>query len=190
MADFSGLRSCTWTELPAHLVHNSSAVSGDSAASSCDLTLLTCLLIASYRFCIIPLLAALHGKDKKLWRRKWNSEAIHVLKKKFIICKLILFLPFKNLRKVNKLHYLFVFVPLTVSAGAAHKQTPLKTVVPKARNVTAPSAHAGQRKVLSALVKTVGSDLKWDNCPSTNQKWCFPVCSSFHPDRQACCWCG
>uniref|UniRef100_A0A672Z1F6 Microtubule associated tumor suppressor 1a n=1 Tax=Sphaeramia orbicularis TaxID=375764 RepID=A0A672Z1F6_9TELE len=39
-----------------------------SAGSSCDLTLLTCLLIGSYRFCIIPLLAALNGNYRKLWR--------------------------------------------------------------------------------------------------------------------------
>uniref|UniRef100_A0A4W6BQX0 Uncharacterized protein n=1 Tax=Lates calcarifer TaxID=8187 RepID=A0A4W6BQX0_LATCA len=41
-----------------------------SAASSCDLTLMTCLLIGSYRFCIIPLLAAFNGRDRKLWRSK------------------------------------------------------------------------------------------------------------------------
>uniref|UniRef100_A0A3Q3W7K8 Uncharacterized protein n=1 Tax=Mola mola TaxID=94237 RepID=A0A3Q3W7K8_MOLML len=35
-----------------------------SAASSCDLSLLTCMLIGSYRFCIIPLLAALNEKDR------------------------------------------------------------------------------------------------------------------------------
>lgn len=70
MADFTGLRSCTWTEFPAHPAENSSSVTQNSTASSCDLTLLTCLLIGSYRFCIIPLLAVFSGKDKKLLRSK------------------------------------------------------------------------------------------------------------------------
>uniref|UniRef100_A0A3P9BFK8 Uncharacterized protein n=1 Tax=Maylandia zebra TaxID=106582 RepID=A0A3P9BFK8_9CICH len=57
MAGYTGLRSCTWTEFPAHVFNSSSLLTQGSAASSCDLTLLTCLLIGSYRFCIIPLLA-------------------------------------------------------------------------------------------------------------------------------------
>lgn len=70
MAAYTGLRSCTWTEFPAHVFTNSSLVAQGSAGSNCDLTLLTCLLIGSYRFCIIPLLAAFNGKDRKLWRSK------------------------------------------------------------------------------------------------------------------------
>uniref|UniRef100_A0A3Q4I856 Uncharacterized protein n=1 Tax=Neolamprologus brichardi TaxID=32507 RepID=A0A3Q4I856_NEOBR len=59
MAGYTGLRSCTWTEFPAHVFNSSSLLAQGSAASSCDLTLLTCLLIGSYRFCIIPLLAGI-----------------------------------------------------------------------------------------------------------------------------------
>lgn len=70
MAGYTGLRSCTWTEFPAHVFNSSSLLTQGSAASSCDLTLLTCLLIGSYRFCIIPLLAAFNGKDRNLWRSK------------------------------------------------------------------------------------------------------------------------
>uniref|UniRef100_A0A3B4EQ83 Uncharacterized protein n=1 Tax=Pundamilia nyererei TaxID=303518 RepID=A0A3B4EQ83_9CICH len=68
MAGYTGLRSCTWTEFPAHVFNSSSLLTQGSAASSCDLTLLTCLLIGSYRFCIIPLLAAFNGKERNLWR--------------------------------------------------------------------------------------------------------------------------
>uniref|UniRef100_A0A3Q0SS55 Uncharacterized protein n=1 Tax=Amphilophus citrinellus TaxID=61819 RepID=A0A3Q0SS55_AMPCI len=64
MAGYTGLRSCTWTEFPAHVFNSSALLTQGSAASSCDLTLLTCLLIGSYRFCIIPLLAAFNGKDR------------------------------------------------------------------------------------------------------------------------------
>uniref|UniRef100_A0A672HRE1 Uncharacterized protein n=1 Tax=Salarias fasciatus TaxID=181472 RepID=A0A672HRE1_SALFA len=70
MAGYTGLRSCTWTEYPAHFFNNSSLLAEGSAASNCDLTLLTCLLIGSYRFCIVPLLAAVNGKNCNLWRRK------------------------------------------------------------------------------------------------------------------------
>ncbi|XP_071313910.1 microtubule-associated tumor suppressor 1 homolog A isoform X3 [Trachinotus anak] len=68
MAGYTGLRSCTWTEYPSHVFNNSSLMTQGSAASNCDLTLMTCLLIGSYRFFIIPLLAAFNGKDRKLWR--------------------------------------------------------------------------------------------------------------------------
>lgn len=79
MADFTGLRSCTWTEFPALPAQNASSVTRSNTASSCDLTLLTCLLIGSYRFCIIPLLAVFNGNDKKLWRSKWILQLIHML---------------------------------------------------------------------------------------------------------------
>uniref|UniRef100_A0A8D3DXK1 Uncharacterized protein n=1 Tax=Scophthalmus maximus TaxID=52904 RepID=A0A8D3DXK1_SCOMX len=68
MAGYTGLRSCTWTEFPAPVFNNSSLMAHGTAASSCDLTLMTCLLIGSYRFCIIPMLAAFNGKDRKLLR--------------------------------------------------------------------------------------------------------------------------
>lgn len=77
MAGYTGLRSCTWTESPTHVFNNSFSMGQGSAASSCDLTLLTCLLIGSYRFCIIPLLAVLSGKDGKLWRSKWDWKLNH-----------------------------------------------------------------------------------------------------------------
>lgn len=77
MAGYTGLRSCTWTEFPAHVYNNSSLMAQGSAASNFDLTLLTCLLIGSYRFCIIPLLAAFNGKDGKLWSSKWDWMLNH-----------------------------------------------------------------------------------------------------------------
>lgn len=73
MASYTGLRSCTWIEFPAHVFNNSS-FGQESVTSSCDLTLLTCLLIGSYRFCIIPLLSAFNGKHKKLWKSKWDWQ--------------------------------------------------------------------------------------------------------------------
>ncbi|XP_047440794.1 microtubule-associated tumor suppressor 1 homolog A isoform X2 [Mugil cephalus] len=98
MAGYTGLRSCTWTEFPAYIFNNTSLFAQGSAASNCDVTLLTCLLIGSYRFCIIPLLAALNGKDKKLWR---------------------------------------------IFGGAAHKPTPVKSVVLKAKLISTPGKNAG-----------------------------------------------
>uniref|UniRef100_A0A3Q3FMC2 Uncharacterized protein n=1 Tax=Labrus bergylta TaxID=56723 RepID=A0A3Q3FMC2_9LABR len=41
-------KSCTWTEFP--FFNNSSLIAQSSAVSNCDVTLLTCLLIGSYRF--------------------------------------------------------------------------------------------------------------------------------------------
>uniref|UniRef100_A0A1A8G381 Mitochondrial tumor suppressor 1a n=2 Tax=Nothobranchius korthausae TaxID=1143690 RepID=A0A1A8G381_9TELE len=67
MAGYTGLRSCTWTEPPVHVFSNSSLLTPGSTSSSCDLTLLTCLLIGSYRFCIIPVLAVINGRDEDLW---------------------------------------------------------------------------------------------------------------------------
>lgn len=84
MADFTGLRSCTWTEFPALSAQNASSVTRSNTASSCDLTLLTCLLIGSYRFCILPLLAVFNGNDKKLWRSKWILELIHMLQQNLL----------------------------------------------------------------------------------------------------------
>ncbi|KAI1883529.1 hypothetical protein AGOR_G00232490 [Albula goreensis] len=72
-----GLRSCTSTEFSAHLFINSTLIPHSSAGSHCDLTLLTCLLIGSYRFCIIPLLAAFNGKARV---QLWKSSAPAVCK--------------------------------------------------------------------------------------------------------------
>lgn len=70
---YTALRSGTMTEFPAHVFNNSSSfLAPGSAGCSCDLTLLTCRLIGSYRFCIVPLLAAFCGKHRKLWRCKWE----------------------------------------------------------------------------------------------------------------------
>ncbi|XP_069026997.1 microtubule-associated tumor suppressor 1 homolog A isoform X5 [Embiotoca jacksoni] len=99
MAGYTGLRSCTWTEFPAHVFNSSSFLAHGNAASNCDLTLLTCLLIGSYRFCIIPLLAAFNGYNRKIWR--------------------------------------------TVSGGAAHKPSPFKSVVLKARLIATPGKNTG-----------------------------------------------
>lgn len=75
MATYSGPRSCTWTELPGQVSSNFSSLAQRTATtSSCDLTLLTCLLIGSYRFCLIPLLALFSGKGRQLWRRKYDLE--------------------------------------------------------------------------------------------------------------------
>uniref|UniRef100_A0A3B5LU38 Uncharacterized protein n=1 Tax=Xiphophorus couchianus TaxID=32473 RepID=A0A3B5LU38_9TELE len=74
MDGYTGLRSCTWTESPAHIFHNSSVVGQSHAESCCDLVLLTFVLIGSYRLCIVPLLTAFHGNGRKLWRRDGNSQ--------------------------------------------------------------------------------------------------------------------
>uniref|UniRef100_A0A8C5I264 Microtubule-associated tumor suppressor 1 n=1 Tax=Gouania willdenowi TaxID=441366 RepID=A0A8C5I264_GOUWI len=68
MAGYTELRSCTWTESTALVFNNSSVFAEGSTATSCDLTLLTCFLIGSYRFCIVPLLAAFNGIKGNLWR--------------------------------------------------------------------------------------------------------------------------
>lgn len=71
MAGYTGLRSCTWTEFPVDVLANSSLISQSAVGSNCDLTLLTCLLIGSYRFCVAPLLALFNSKDgNRLWRSK------------------------------------------------------------------------------------------------------------------------
>lgn len=64
MLAYGGLRSCTWSEFSLDIFDNSTLIPQSNAGSQCDLTLLTCLLIGSYRFCIVPLLAACYGKSK------------------------------------------------------------------------------------------------------------------------------
>uniref|UniRef100_A0A8C4RGF1 Uncharacterized protein n=1 Tax=Erpetoichthys calabaricus TaxID=27687 RepID=A0A8C4RGF1_ERPCA len=55
-------RSCTFPEFPC-ILFNSTLVLQDNADSQFDMTFLMFILIGSYRFCIIPLLAAFNGKD-------------------------------------------------------------------------------------------------------------------------------
>lgn len=69
-----GLRSCTSTEFSPHLFINSTLSPQAGPGAHCDLTLLTCLLVGSYRFCIAPLLAAFNGKARtQLWRCKFGG---------------------------------------------------------------------------------------------------------------------
>uniref|UniRef100_A0A671NJ95 Uncharacterized protein n=1 Tax=Sinocyclocheilus anshuiensis TaxID=1608454 RepID=A0A671NJ95_9TELE len=61
----------TLTEISEQVFTNSTMNRQPSSCAPCDLTLLTCLVIGSYRFCIIPLLSAFYGKPKtQLWRSK------------------------------------------------------------------------------------------------------------------------
>ncbi|XP_047658336.1 microtubule-associated tumor suppressor 1 homolog A isoform X4 [Tachysurus fulvidraco] len=69
------LRSCTWSEFSSYVFNNSTLIPQTTAGSQCDLTLLTCLLIGSYRFCIIPLLAAIYGKSKTPLQRSDKRTA-------------------------------------------------------------------------------------------------------------------
>ncbi|XP_023847965.1 microtubule-associated tumor suppressor 1 homolog A isoform X2 [Salvelinus sp. IW2-2015] len=80
MSGYGGLRSCTWTEFSTQVFNNSSLIpQGSAAGSHCDLTLLTCLLIGSYRFCIIPLLAAFNGKTRiRLWKISAGAAQVSV----------------------------------------------------------------------------------------------------------------
>lgn len=64
MLVYEGLRSCTWSEFSLDVFENSTLIPQSNAGSQCDLTLFTCLLIGSYRFCVVPLLAACYGKSK------------------------------------------------------------------------------------------------------------------------------
>lgn len=65
--------------------------------------------------------------------------------------------------------YLYIyFSSSAVSGGAGQKQNPLKTVVPKARNLT-PSKHTGQCKIISVHMETLSFDLNCNNLPSVNK---------------------
>lgn len=75
MLAYGGLRSCTWSAPSLYVFDNSTLIPQFSAVSQCDLTLLTCLLIGSYRFCIIPLLAACSGKSKTPLPRNLESPS-------------------------------------------------------------------------------------------------------------------
>lgn len=75
MAVYGSLWSCTSTELAAPVTSTNTTLDLRVGGSPhCDLTLLTCLLIGSYRFCIIPLLAAFHAKPQtQQWASKWRE---------------------------------------------------------------------------------------------------------------------
>jgi len=61
----------TLTEFPEQVFINATLDQQSSPCAPCDLTLLTCLLIGSYRICIIPLLSSFHGKpNTRLWQSK------------------------------------------------------------------------------------------------------------------------
>lgn len=63
----------TLTEISEQVFTNSTLNQQPSSCAQCDLTLLTCLLIGSCHFCIIPLLFAFYGKPKtQLWRSKYS----------------------------------------------------------------------------------------------------------------------
>ncbi|XP_031442738.1 microtubule-associated tumor suppressor 1 homolog A isoform X2 [Clupea harengus] len=70
MSAYRSLWSCTSTELVVPASSNTTLDLRVGATPHCDLTLLTCLLIGSYRFCIVPLLAAFHAKPKT---QQWGS---------------------------------------------------------------------------------------------------------------------
>ena len=73
MSAYRSLWSCTSTELVVPASSNTTLDLRVGATPHCDLTLLTCLLIGSYRFCIVPLLAAFHAKPKtQQWGSKWG----------------------------------------------------------------------------------------------------------------------
>uniref|UniRef100_A0A4W4H1L0 Uncharacterized protein n=1 Tax=Electrophorus electricus TaxID=8005 RepID=A0A4W4H1L0_ELEEL len=92
MEAYRALRSGTWTELSVHIFTNSTPIPQSSVCTQYDLTLLTCLLVGSYRFCIVPLLAACYGKRKtRVWRSKsWFSSLLLLTKyflTQYIMCK-------------------------------------------------------------------------------------------------------
>nr|XP_056711586.1 microtubule-associated tumor suppressor 1 isoform X1 [Euleptes europaea] len=57
-----GLRSCTETEFSPHIFTNSTLTPPTDSGSHYDITLLTLLVVGSYSFCIIPLLASFTGR--------------------------------------------------------------------------------------------------------------------------------
>uniref|UniRef100_A0A8B9DTJ1 Uncharacterized protein n=1 Tax=Anser cygnoides TaxID=8845 RepID=A0A8B9DTJ1_ANSCY len=65
-----GLRSCTETNFSPDIFINSTLTPPTNSGSYYDITLLTLLVVASYSFCIIPLLASFTGKRSRfplLW---------------------------------------------------------------------------------------------------------------------------
>ncbi|XP_053113692.1 microtubule-associated tumor suppressor 1 isoform X2 [Hemicordylus capensis] len=57
-----GLRSCTETDFSPHIFTNSTLTPPADSGSHYDITLLTLLVVGSYSFCIIPLLATFTGR--------------------------------------------------------------------------------------------------------------------------------
>uniref|UniRef100_A0A8D0HD84 Uncharacterized protein n=1 Tax=Sphenodon punctatus TaxID=8508 RepID=A0A8D0HD84_SPHPU len=61
-----GLRSCTETDFSPHIFINSTLTPPADSGNHYDVTLLTLLVVGSYSFCIIPLLATFTGKKKEV----------------------------------------------------------------------------------------------------------------------------
>uniref|UniRef100_A0A8C3GWW9 Uncharacterized protein n=1 Tax=Corvus moneduloides TaxID=1196302 RepID=A0A8C3GWW9_CORMO len=57
-----GLRSCTETNFSPVIFINSTLTPPTDSGSHYDITLLTLLVVGSYSFCIVPLLATFTGK--------------------------------------------------------------------------------------------------------------------------------
>uniref|UniRef100_A0A8C3R335 Uncharacterized protein n=1 Tax=Cyanoderma ruficeps TaxID=181631 RepID=A0A8C3R335_9PASS len=57
-----GLRSCTETNFSPIIFFNSTLTPPTDSGSHYDITLLTLLVVGSYSFCIVPLLATFTGK--------------------------------------------------------------------------------------------------------------------------------
>ncbi|XP_053736045.1 microtubule-associated tumor suppressor 1 homolog A isoform X2 [Synchiropus splendidus] len=92
MAAHTGLRSCTWTEFPPYFLPNASYIALGSAEHSCDSRLLTCLLIGSYRFFIVPLLVACNGINTNLWRMSGSAapkQTFRAMRSVFLKAKII-----------------------------------------------------------------------------------------------------
>uniref|UniRef100_A0A8B9QG66 Uncharacterized protein n=1 Tax=Apteryx owenii TaxID=8824 RepID=A0A8B9QG66_APTOW len=61
-----GLRSCTETNFSPDIFINSTLIPPTESGSHYGITLLTVLIVGSYSFCIIPLLATFTGKRSRL----------------------------------------------------------------------------------------------------------------------------
>lgn len=62
-----GLRSCTETNFSPVIFINSTLTPPTDSGSHYDITLLTLLVVGSYSFCIVPLLATFTGKRSRLY---------------------------------------------------------------------------------------------------------------------------
>uniref|UniRef100_A0A8C5SVF3 Uncharacterized protein n=1 Tax=Laticauda laticaudata TaxID=8630 RepID=A0A8C5SVF3_LATLA len=61
-----GHRSCTETDFSPHIFINSTLTPPADSGSHYDVTLLTLLVVGSYSFCIIPLLATFSGRRSSM----------------------------------------------------------------------------------------------------------------------------
>uniref|UniRef100_A0A8D2LZ73 Uncharacterized protein n=1 Tax=Varanus komodoensis TaxID=61221 RepID=A0A8D2LZ73_VARKO len=68
-----GLRSCTETDFSPHIFTNSTLTPPADSGSHYDITLLTLLVVGSYSFCIIPLLATFTGRRSRTVSALWSS---------------------------------------------------------------------------------------------------------------------